>query len=150
MHIRHLSHVVPGEGDDEVGSFFISGEYNLKKRTISFLKQYIGQHSVDYNGTFEMHKTDIVFEGQWRIETMVDKFYLKVDLDNRENNDTPKRPALGDTVILLCHATQSALADKIAKAIQAKGIKAIVPPYSIKVDFGRKLWGESSSVAPEF
>lgn len=121
-----------GEGDDEVGSFTISGQYNLKKKTIEFLKQYIGQHSVDYKGTLELHKTHIIFQGLWRIESLSDKFYLKVDLDNRENNG-PRRPALGDTVVLLCHATQTALAEKIAKAIEAKGIKAMVPAYNVQV-----------------
>lgn len=122
---------VMGEGDDEVGSFTISGQYNLKKKTIEFLKQYIGQHSVDYKGTLELHKTHIIFQGLWRIESLSDKFYLKVDLDNRENNG-PRRPALGDTVVLLCHATQTALAEKIAKAIEAKGIKAMVPAYNVQ------------------
>jgi hypothetical protein len=47
-----------GQGDDEVGAFTIAGEINHKRKAISFVKQYVGQHAVYYDGLLCMEEGD--------------------------------------------------------------------------------------------
>lgn len=39
-----------GEGADGIGPFVISGQYSRDNGECSWLKQYVGKHSVDYKG----------------------------------------------------------------------------------------------------
>ena len=41
---------ITGEGGDAVGSFVISGDYNVQTRVCSWRKSYVGQHDVWYEG----------------------------------------------------------------------------------------------------
>ena len=57
---------VRGQGDDEVGAFVISGTYSGSK--VTFVKDYIGQHSVQYDGKLSVPSPgsfDLV--GRWSI-----------------------------------------------------------------------------------
>ena len=54
---------ISGKGDDPVGEFTITGEYDTKTGKCSWVKQYVGQHSVQYTG--EARERGII--GQWRI-----------------------------------------------------------------------------------
>lgn len=53
---------VTGKGRDDVGEFTISGKID-QSNSLSFTKQYIGQHAVEYNGTF----TERQMSGKWSI-----------------------------------------------------------------------------------
>jgi hypothetical protein len=39
-----------GEGADGIGPFVISGQYSQENGECSWVKQYVGRHSVDYKG----------------------------------------------------------------------------------------------------
>lgn len=52
---------VGGNGTDAVGAFWINGTDNNGE--VAFVKQYVGQHSVNYAGTFNRNKV----EGTWEI-----------------------------------------------------------------------------------
>eukprot|EP00049_Salpingoeca_infusionum_P022833 m.9052 g.9052 ORF g.9052 m.9052 type:complete len:780 (-) comp5418_c0_seq1:3012-5351(-) len=56
---------VAGSGGDSVGTFTLSGSYDANGN-ISFVKQYHGQHSVNYNGTYSVGH-QLVVEGSWSI-----------------------------------------------------------------------------------
>ena len=41
---------ISGEGNDDIGRFLISGKYDASTHDCHWVKQYIGQHSVHYQG----------------------------------------------------------------------------------------------------
>lgn len=53
-----------GEGDDSVGKFEITGQYNAVTKEISFKKQYIGKHALLYKGKGPLGD----LEGTWEQE----------------------------------------------------------------------------------
>jgi hypothetical protein len=57
---------IAGEGDDPVGKFTITGQYDTKTGKCSWAKKYVGQHSVEYTG--ESRARGII--GHWRIAGM--------------------------------------------------------------------------------
>jgi len=66
-----------GIGTDEVGSFICRGDWFVETNQLRFIKQYIGQHSVIYDGVLTKHKRWEV-EGFWAIPGNCDgKFQLK-------------------------------------------------------------------------
>ena len=67
-----------GQGDDEVGAFTLAGQYNLEDGygDINIHKQYVGQHSVIYQGNISFEGIKCVMEGQWEINDMHDKFSI--------------------------------------------------------------------------
>ncbi|XP_065651880.1 uncharacterized protein LOC136079653 [Hydra vulgaris] len=68
---------VSGQGSDVVGNFTMAGKYNNKGK-VSFKKQYIGQHYVEYTGIIVEHENGFEINGTWNIENcMMDKFVLK-------------------------------------------------------------------------
>lgn len=68
---------VSGQGNDTIGPFTMAGNYD-NEGSISFIKQYVGQHVVEYNGT--LHCDDLggfEIQGNWNIDYLTDNFYLK-------------------------------------------------------------------------
>ncbi len=61
-HLNIFKNKVKGKGTDEVGEYTISGELK-PDNTVTFVKQYIGKHSVNYEGTFDQ----IRICGKWNI-----------------------------------------------------------------------------------
>jgi len=55
--------IVSGFGDDRVGKFTIHGTYDTETGQCLWLKQYVGQHGVDYAG--QARQRGII--GQWQI-----------------------------------------------------------------------------------
>lgn len=55
---------IKASGEDIWGNFEFTGKIDHTKGKVKMVKQYIGQHSVDYNGTFE----DNVIAGDWFID----------------------------------------------------------------------------------
>lgn len=84
-----------GEGDDKVmpvsrpgplfnvslcqiGSFVICGHYNAKME-ITFIKQYIGKHSVDYTGTIDATgRSSVIVNGEWKLQSLSGNFQLRI------------------------------------------------------------------------
>lgn len=69
---------IKGKGQDTVGSFEIIGQIEPKTNNAHFLKQYIGQHSVEYHGVYNKSKGEIV--GHWSMPAygVQDTFTIKV------------------------------------------------------------------------
>jgi hypothetical protein len=72
---------INGKGNDYIGDFTISGTYNSDCNT-QFVKQYIGQHSVDYEGKIiKLSSLDLEIRGKWKINGLSDEFYLTTKID---------------------------------------------------------------------
>lgn len=72
---------INGKGNDYIGDFTISGTYNSDCNT-RFVKQYIGQHSVDYEGKISKTSSlDLEIRGKWKINETTDDFYLTTKID---------------------------------------------------------------------
>jgi hypothetical protein len=63
---------ISGEGADGIGLFVISGSYSTNSGECSWLKQYIGRHSVDYRG---FRETKGIW-GTWRISLAKGGFHI--------------------------------------------------------------------------
>jgi hypothetical protein len=61
-HMNIFNDKIKGKGADEVGEFIVNGDSKYGK--ISFVKQYIGKHSVSYEGTTQDERR---IEGKWSI-----------------------------------------------------------------------------------
>lgn len=55
---------ITGHGHDAVGEFHIEGKKIKDENEISFTKNYVGQHSVEYSGRLESKN---VITGQWKV-----------------------------------------------------------------------------------
>jgi len=64
-HLNIFNNQVKGNGSDEVGDFTINGDWNPNGQ-VAFVKQYIGQHNVHYEGTYD----GVRVQGQWKIPSM--------------------------------------------------------------------------------
>jgi hypothetical protein len=53
--------VIQGKGRDPIGQFQLQG--NVQGNNVNFIKQYIGAHSVQYNGVMNNN----VVSGKWSI-----------------------------------------------------------------------------------
>ncbi|CAF2614779.1 unnamed protein product [Rotaria sp. Silwood2] len=68
---------VLGQGNDEIGPFTMAGNYDNEGK-VSFTKQYVGQHSVEYNGNIYCDNFGgFKIQGHWSIEDETDEFYLE-------------------------------------------------------------------------
>ena len=87
MHFRHMcldmnGHVT-GDGSDAVGGFSLSGQ--LANGWMSFVKQYHGKHSVNYNG--QCNDDSGWFRGTWQIPgDCGGNFEIKVELPRWKGN----------------------------------------------------------------
>ncbi len=50
LHLDFNNGNMRGEGNDDVGRFFIQGRYDAKSRECCFTKAYFGAHTVYYRG----------------------------------------------------------------------------------------------------
>lgn len=75
MHIG-LNGVIEGSGSDTVGSFRIFGQVT-RHGSVNFTKQYIGKHSVAYQGVIQ----DSKMSGNWRIGNYSGNFEIKYHLE---------------------------------------------------------------------
>ena len=50
LHLTFANGRISGDGHDDVGRFLISGKYNTATHDCHWVKQYIGQHAVHYQG----------------------------------------------------------------------------------------------------
>jgi len=64
---------VSGSGTDIIGPFTFTGK--LEQGRVVLVKQYIGQHSVDYLGTYDGEGT---MHGVWRIESLTGAWLIKI------------------------------------------------------------------------
>src|SRR5262245_20998433 len=55
--------VLSGHGSDELGPFFMIGEYSEERRVALWIKQYVGRHRVFYQGAIR----DGALVGRWII-----------------------------------------------------------------------------------
>jgi len=79
-----LNGQIVGSGSDVVGQFQIQGQVS-RQGTVQFVKQYIGQHAVQYNGIVG----DSHVKGRWTIpgtSTQPGGFELKMDLEEWKGN----------------------------------------------------------------
>lgn len=69
---------IKGRGHDTVGTYEIGG--TLAGNQVTFLKQYIGLHAVEYTGTLNKERTEI--KGYWAMPSanLRDMFFIKVGL----------------------------------------------------------------------
>ena len=79
MHFDKFSLVkgkLTAKGSDEVGSFTMLGDYDADGN-VSFLKQYIDAHSVDYYGSLTHDASDkFEIKGNWLISIVHDRFEI--------------------------------------------------------------------------
>ncbi len=68
---------VSGQGNDGIGPFTMAGNYDNQGK-VSFTKQYVGQHAVEYNGNIVCDNFGgFKIEGNWTIGNITDAFYLE-------------------------------------------------------------------------
>jgi hypothetical protein len=68
---------VSGQGHDSIGHFTIAGTYD-DEGEVSFTKQYIGQHAVEYNGNIKYDNLGgFQIQGKWSINNQTDEFSLE-------------------------------------------------------------------------
>jgi hypothetical protein len=79
-HMNIWNNLIEGRGSDEVGEFTISGDLKPNGQ-VNFVKQYIGQHSVQYEGQYVDNK---IISGQWKIPSnnLCDAFEIYKDYDS--------------------------------------------------------------------
>jgi hypothetical protein len=63
LHLAFCKGRISGEGSDNIGRFLISGTYDTSSQECNWVKQYIGQHAVYYQGIGEKRG----IWGAWRI-----------------------------------------------------------------------------------
>jgi hypothetical protein len=72
---------IDGEGDDCIGAFTFHGHYD-ERGQVSMVKQYIGQHQLRYNGTYDGEGT--IF-GTWSFSpAWTGPFALKLDKSDHD------------------------------------------------------------------
>ena len=78
-HMNIFNNRIEGRGSDEVGEFTINGDFKPNGQ-VNFVKQYIGQHSVQYAGQYDGNR---IISGQWSIPSynMSDAFELSKGYD---------------------------------------------------------------------
>ena len=64
---------IRGSGSDGVGEFKIKGSLN-DDQEVTFVKQYIGQHAVNYTGKYS--KDDKTVEGDWEVSGYTGTFKI--------------------------------------------------------------------------
>lgn len=125
-----------GQGDDEVGSFTVTGQYNIEGRygNINMNKQYLEQHSITYQGKISFEGIRCMIEGTWQTGNTSDRFSIYLTLP--EVNVTEMKEILspkasrrqGNKVMISYCPCQYELAHQIAEVLTSKGIPCICPP----------------------
>jgi hypothetical protein len=55
---------ISGQGEDVIGMFVLCGDYD-SRLTFRFIKQYIGQQSIEYSGNVSIEAEVVVLTGRW-------------------------------------------------------------------------------------
>ena len=77
---------VSGQGNDDIGPFTMAGTYD-NERKVCFVKQYVGQHAVEYEGNLDYDNLGgFTIQGKWYIGDLTDDFSL--ESINHFNGDT--------------------------------------------------------------
>ena len=78
-HMNIWNNQIQGRGRDEVGEFEINGDFRPNGQ-VNFIKQYIGQHNVHYEGQYDGVR---IISGQWKIPAynMCDAFEISKGYD---------------------------------------------------------------------
>ena len=63
---------IKGEGTDYVGPWVAHGDYDLTTGICSWVKQYLGKHSVTYSGSI----SDKGIMGHWEISFLAGEFHI--------------------------------------------------------------------------
>src|SRR5262249_40145315 len=74
LQLRFQGNGISGSGIDIIGPFFLQGRI-AQGGGVAMVKQYLGQHSVDYAGTYDGEGT---MWGQWRIGPFHDRWMIKI------------------------------------------------------------------------
>lgn len=128
-----------GQGDDKVGIFTLAGEYKIEDHvgTIEMQKQYIGKDCIKYRGKISFQDLNCMIKGRWSIGETSDKFSMHLTLPRPYTTDTGTMPTVnisrkqGTKVMISYCPCQFDLAQKITKALIAKGIPAVCPPLRV-------------------
>ncbi|CAF3740913.1 unnamed protein product [Rotaria sp. Silwood1] len=81
---------VLGQGIDNVAAFTMAGRYD-NEGNVSFKKQYVGKHAIEYKGTLECDELGgFKIEGKWSAGSSTDDFYVESidDSEDDSENDT--------------------------------------------------------------
>eukprot|EP01099_Mayorella_cantabrigiensis_P000193 TRINITY_DN1086_c0_g1_i1.p1 TRINITY_DN1086_c0_g1~~TRINITY_DN1086_c0_g1_i1.p1 ORF type:complete len:784 (+),score=198.15 TRINITY_DN1086_c0_g1_i1:33-2354(+) len=113
---------IMGQGDDPVGSFIITGQYDetteieISPLNFHFVKQYLGAHQVLYTGFAYAQGKWIILHGEWRIEDMVGEFQFQLERSG------PIKPP-GRHIMLSYQWNSQELVKKIADLLKSRGVK---------------------------
>ncbi|CAF4114034.1 unnamed protein product [Adineta steineri] len=78
---------VSGQGNDTIGPFTMAGNYD-NEGNVSFTKQYVGQHAVEYDGNIYCDNLGgFQIKGNWSSGNLTDEFYL--ESVNTSKSDAP-------------------------------------------------------------
>lgn len=81
MHLTFARGKVAGEGNDDIGVFFIRGQYNTTTKECYFTKNYPGSHDVFYRG-FREGKG---IWGTWELQGLSGGFHIWPRAEGTEN-----------------------------------------------------------------
>jgi hypothetical protein len=70
-----------GQGRDIIGPFTLTGQ--VVQCQVAILKRYLGQHSVEYYGTYDGEGT---FAGHWRIDAAEGRWLIKLVREKSKSN----------------------------------------------------------------
>jgi hypothetical protein len=72
---------IQGSGTDIIGPFVLEGVFG-ELGAVAILKQYLGQHSVDYEGHYDGEGAML---GQWRIGPYRGRWFIRLRRDKRNH-----------------------------------------------------------------
>jgi hypothetical protein len=71
--LQFNSSVITGSGVDIIGPFTFNGKLGAQGH-VAMLKQYVGQHSVEYQGTYD---GEGLMWGEWQIHGTKDRWLIR-------------------------------------------------------------------------
>lgn len=74
LRLRFDSGFIVGSGRDIIGPFTFRGTIDQQGQ-VAMVKQYLGQHSVDYVGTYD---GEGLLYGEWHIRDMQDRWLIRI------------------------------------------------------------------------
>ncbi|CAF1232655.1 unnamed protein product [Adineta ricciae] len=130
---------VVGQGNDKDGDFTLTGEYKITDRLgrIEMQKQHVGKQPVKCQGKVSFQELNCNIEGQWKTREASDKFSMNLTLPRPytgtgEVIPPPQISRKKGTKVLISYCPcQFEFAQKLSKALIAKGIPAVCPPMKV-------------------
>lgn len=74
LHLKFDSGFIIGSGRDIIGPFTFRGTIDSQGH-VAMVKQYLGQHSVDYVGSYD---GEGLLYGEWHIRDMKDRWLIRI------------------------------------------------------------------------